>query len=133
MSQENVEIVRQAYEAFNRGGPTAVLPFLDPQVEWHDIADQPDAVVHHGHQGVLEAFDRWLSAFDEDYKNEIEEAIDRGHEVVVFDRQHGRGAESGVDFHQKLASVWTVRGGSIVRVRFFSKREEALEAVGLSE
>src|SRR6266516_4449287 len=52
MSQENVELVRQTAEAFNRGGLGAFLPFLDPQVEWHDLADQPDAGVHRGHQGV---------------------------------------------------------------------------------
>jgi ketosteroid isomerase-like protein len=133
VSAENVDLVRRTYEAFSRGGPEAVLPFLSHQVEWHDIANQPDAGVVHGHEGVLQAFHRWLSAFGEGYRADIAEILDQGEEIVVFDRHSGRGAESGADFHQPLASVWTVRDGLIVRVRWFSQRADALEAAGLRE
>jgi hypothetical protein len=53
MSQKNVEVVRRAHEAFNREGPEAALTYLDPEVEWHDLPDQPEANVHHGHDGFL--------------------------------------------------------------------------------
>jgi ketosteroid isomerase-like protein len=36
MSGENVELVRQVYEAFNREGSKGTLPFLDPDVEWDE-------------------------------------------------------------------------------------------------
>lgn len=45
MSQENVEIVRRAIEVFNRDGPEAATTFLDPEIEWHDLPEQPDASV----------------------------------------------------------------------------------------
>ena len=35
MSQENVEIARRASHAWNEGGVEAILPYLDPEVEWH--------------------------------------------------------------------------------------------------
>src|SRR5436190_15164960 len=34
MSQENVEIVRSAYEAFNRGDIDAVVENYDAEIEW---------------------------------------------------------------------------------------------------
>jgi ketosteroid isomerase-like protein len=133
MSQENVEVVLKTAEAFNRRGTGAFLQFLDPEVEWHDLADAPDAGVHHGHQGVLEAVDRWLSAFGENYRIEPVEFIDGGNEIVAFARHSVQAAEGEADVHQEVASVWTIRGHLVVRVRFFSKREQALEAVDLSE
>ena len=35
MSQENVETVRRAYEAWNADDLDAFLAELDPEVEWH--------------------------------------------------------------------------------------------------
>lgn len=131
MSRENVDLVRRIHEAFNQGGVEALLPFLSREVEWHDIPNQPDAVgVAYGHEGALVAARNWLSAFGEGYQTEISEVQDCGDEVVVVERNTGRGAESGVEIQHDLASVWTVDEGSIVRVRWFSTREDALEAVG---
>ncbi len=37
MSEENVEIVRRAFEAWNEGGPEAVKQFMAEEFELHDI------------------------------------------------------------------------------------------------
>ncbi len=134
MSRENVELVRRVHEAFNQGGMEALLPFLSREVEWRDIPGQPDGVgVTYGHEGALHAARNWLSAFGEGYRTEIAEVHDRGDEIVVVERNTGRGAESGVEIEHELASVWTIKEGSILRVRWYSKREEALGAVSQPE
>ena len=50
MSQENVEIVRQVYEAAARRDSVAVLALYDPQVEWDasriEIGGLTGTVVH---------------------------------------------------------------------------------------
>jgi hypothetical protein len=46
VSQENVEAVRRAIEVFSRDGPEAATAFMDPEIEWHDMPEQPDASVH---------------------------------------------------------------------------------------
>ena len=43
MSQENVEIVRRALEAFARGGLDAALSFYDPDVTWAVAEDESEA------------------------------------------------------------------------------------------
>src|SRR5205809_6705609 len=132
MSQENVEVVRSAHEAFNRGGPDAALPYLDPQLEWHDVPDQPDATVHHGHEGFLQAFGVFLEPFAE-FTVEPEELRDLDDYVLVVGRTRGRGRDSGAEFTQDVASLWTLRDGKVVQARFYRSRSEALEAAGLKE
>jgi ketosteroid isomerase-like protein len=127
MSLENVEMVRSAHEAFNRGGPQAVLDYLDPEIEWHDVPDQPDATVRHGHEGFLRAFDVFLESFAE-FTVEPEELRDLGDYVLVVGRTRGRGVDSGAEFTQDVVSLWALRGGKIVQTRFFGSRAEALEA-----
>ena len=134
MSQQHVELVRRVHEVFNAEGMEAVLPFLSHEVEWHDIPDQPDAVgVGRGHEGALQVASNWLSAFSAGYRTEIVEVQDYGDHVVVVEHNRGLGAESGVEIQHDLASVWTVQDGLIVRVRWFSKREDALKAVEQSD
>jgi ketosteroid isomerase-like protein len=129
MSQKNVEVVRSAHEAFNRGGPNAALGYLDPEIEWHDVPDQPDAAVHYGHEGFLRAFEVFLESFAE-FTVEPEEVRDLGDCVLVVGRTRGRGVDSGAEFIQDVASLWTLRAGKVVQTRFFGSRAEALEAAG---
>lgn len=48
MSRENVEAVRQAFEAFNRGGIPAMQEFWDPEVVWHTDPMVPEPGVYEG-------------------------------------------------------------------------------------
>ena len=130
MSQENVEIVRRCCEAFNRGDHEAALGALDPTIEY-DLRHFPDGRVYHGREGVREAFRIWLGTW-EDYRQEQEEFIDAGDEVVVCVREHGRGKGSGLELARATFGVWTLNDGRAVRIRFYGTKVEALAAVGLS-
>jgi ketosteroid isomerase-like protein len=132
MSQENVEAVRRAIEVFNRDGPEAAAAFMDSEIEWHDMPEQPDAGVHHGREGFLEAVEQFTGGF-EDFRFLVDEIFDHGDQVITYNRTFGRGESSGATFEQRGACVWTLRNGSIVRVEWFGTRREALKAVGLEE
>jgi ketosteroid isomerase-like protein len=132
VSQENVEIVRHAIEVFNRDGAEAVTGFFDPEIEWHDTAEQPDASVHQGHEGFLEAVEQYAGGFD-DFRVLIEEIFDHGDQVIVYSRTEGRGRGSGATVQEQRAAIWTLRNGFILRVEWFGTRQEALKAVGLGE
>ena len=131
MSQENVEIVRRAIEVFNRDGPEAATAFLDPEIEWHDLPEQPDASVHHGHEGFLAAGE--FSGGFEDFRVLVDEIFAHGNRVITYHRTFGRGPGSGATFEQRGAGVFTLRKGSIVRVEWFGTQGEALKAAGLEE
>jgi ketosteroid isomerase-like protein len=132
MSQDNVEAVRRAIEVFHRDGPEAAAAFMDSEIEWHDMPEQPDAVVHHGREGFLEAVEQFTGGF-EDFRFIVDEIFDHGDQVITYNRTFGRGGGSGATFEQRGACVWSLRNGSIVRVEWFGTRREALAAAGLEE
>jgi len=62
MSHENVELVRKAIDALNRGDLDAWLGFLSPDVAWEALRDVPGlGDVYHGRAEVRE----WIEGFFE--------------------------------------------------------------------
>ena len=139
MSQENVEIVRRAYEAVNRWGANPrggrspeIPPILHPEVEFHTYASVPEPGVYRGRDAVIQYHERVFGQF-ESFRIELEELLSAGDSVVVISRQHTvpRGSEG--EIVQQVVEVWTIRDGLLAIRKPFSTRAEALEAVGLSE
>jgi ketosteroid isomerase-like protein len=96
MSPENVELVRAAWEAWERGDIEALFGFYDPAIVWDQTgyAGMELSSVYHGHDGVKQFFRDWLAPF-ESYYAHAEDFIDAGEAVVVRCRQGGRGKQSG--------------------------------------
>jgi ketosteroid isomerase-like protein len=130
MSRENVEIVRQGYEHYNRTGE-ADYGVLDPEVVYDVSRRTFDPLVYHGHEGVKV----FLALIREQWATmrlEPQEFVDAGDKVVVSVRLVGIGKESGVETTANAAHVWTFRDGKIIRQTTFQTMAEALEAAGLS-
>jgi len=72
MSEENVDVLRRALEAFRRRDNEAALAFYDPDIEIRGILDDR---VYRGLDGVREYFREWLSVWDE-FISEVDEWID---------------------------------------------------------
>jgi ketosteroid isomerase-like protein len=138
MSQENVDLVRRAYEAFNRGGVDACVSegVWSPDIVW-DVTPSgiPGLGTYRGQAEVRRFFeDDWFSAFPfDEWEVEVEDVIDAGDQVISMSRQHGRGASSGAVAELELAQLSIVRDGQIVRVDNYTDRKTALGAAGLSE
>ena len=132
MSQENVEIIRRIYDAYLSGDFEAALSAIDPKVELDVSHIRPEGKVYRGHEGVVEALRTWTGTW-EAYRLEVEEIIDAGEHVVAVDRQSGRGRGSGVPLAKQFFAVFTLRDGKVIRMVWFSTREQALEAAGLRE
>jgi ketosteroid isomerase-like protein len=78
------------------------------------------------------AWATWFEAFDRvDF--EIEDLAQSGDEVVAFIRSRGRGRRSGLVIDQRIPSVWTVRGGRVLRVRGYVDDADVLDAGGPRE
>ena len=134
MSQANVEMVRDAAAAFNRGD-------LDTWVEsWADDIDYraiegalDDRGAMHGKEAVRAYVQDWLATFD-GFSSEPIELIDAGEDrVIAVTRISGRAKLSGVETDLTDAALYTIRDGKIARGREYWTKEQALEAAGLSE
>lgn len=134
MSQENVEVVRDAFDAFTRGDIEGVLRRCDEDIVITQPPELPGvSPQQRGHSGVFEAFAIWPEQWD-DYSIEISRIVaDPGEHVVVATRQRGRGKQSQVNVEVEMTFVFTVRDRRIVEWRLFMREDQALEAVGLPE
>jgi len=134
MSQENVEIIRRAYDALERGDLDLLASeFYDPQIEWQTSREDPDAATHRGREAVRRYYDQWLDSF-EGLHADVEEYIDAGKDrVFTWVRWTGRGRGSGIDAEWWLAIVYTLRAGRILKAEEYFDRGEALQTLGLSE
>src|ERR1700719_1834096 len=133
MSQENVEIAGEAFDAYNREGINGILRYLDPEVEWRNPADSPIAGVFIWHQGVLE----WQRVADEafDGRQFEPERIDElpDGRVLAISRFRFRARGSDMDAAVPFAHLTTWRNGKATAVRMYSSEAEALKAVGLEK
>jgi ketosteroid isomerase-like protein len=139
MSQENVEIVRQAFSDFAESvTTTAILEqavrarLLAPEAELDFSAMYPDGP-------ILRGVDAWV-----DYLGSMpwgrsvtvkpERFFDVDDErVLVFMHVTAEGETSGVPVAIRNAYELTLRDGVVVRWKVYADQAEALEAAGLRE
>jgi ketosteroid isomerase-like protein len=127
MSEENVELVRRIYDAWER--EESARPFLSEDVEYVN----PEYAVEPGTRRGRASFAVVRETYA-DFKIRIDEFIDAGgNDVVVLAHYTASGTGSGVPLEGEHSYIWTVRDGLAVRFRWFQSHREALEAAGLSE
>jgi SnoaL-like domain len=90
------------------------------------------AGTRHGPEGFLRATEEVLEAFA-DYRVETKDFIEAGDAVVVPVRISGRGRTSGAKLETRLAHLWVLRNGKVIRGEVYRTVDEALETVGLRE
>lgn len=133
MSDENVEMARRAFDAYNRGDVDAAVADIAPECEYVATGAVPDAsLAYHKPEGFKQ-FIAWLRAEFDDVRLDVNDLIDAGDRVVISFTAHGRGKASGAATSWNLWHVWTIRDAKFVRGRGYTREAEALEAAGLSE
>jgi ketosteroid isomerase-like protein len=133
MSQENVNLVRRAVDAFNRRDIDAFLALTDDDIEVIPRSAVLEGGDHyHGRDGVRLWLEDLFGVFP-DFTTEVVEAHHFGDLTLAVLRQRAHGASSDTPAEQSLWNVARWRRGKCVWWRTFATRDEALEAVGPSE
>ena len=132
MSEENVEVVRRAIEAWNRRDLTGWLASFHPEgeLDWSHSRG-PLKGVYRGHGKREEFWEEFWSTF-ETVELETHGFTEASSDVVVPNTARLRGRD-GIEVVARSAFVFTVEQGQITRIRMFQERAEAFEAVGLRE
>ena len=127
-----MEIARRAFDCWNRGDIEAWIEAWDEQAEFEPMRAQLEGTSYRGHEGLR----RFVAEMSEEWdavRFEVDEIRDAGEHLVVIGRVKARGRASGMDLDVPLALVGSIRGGKILRARFYPTAEQALEAAGLSD
>jgi hypothetical protein len=134
MPQENVELVRKAFESFLARKKEWGSGLLDPEVEWDatELSVLDISGVYRGVDEVRQFWREWLAAW-ETLRFEYE-LLDAGERVVMLFDMTMRGRYTGIDVpFGNVAWVFTYRNGLLVHQKLYMSQSEALEAVELSE
>lgn len=130
MSQQNVEIVRRIYEAFEHRDLARGFDLVDPDFEWVPPERSFEGAVR-GRDSVQRFVQDQIESLD--LHVVPEELFDKEDLVVAFVRVRARGQASGAGVEVLAANVWTFRDGRPVRGEVYAERDQALEVAGLKE
>jgi ketosteroid isomerase-like protein len=131
MPNENVQLIRTAYQAYAHGDLATMLGFVHPDLEWSYLdpsLQDPEPQVCHGRQELEAALERQA---ERGLRAELEEVLGQGDRVMVVVRTAGIDAYRLRQADDRNFSVLTVREGRIVALRDCRNREEAMAVVGV--
>jgi ketosteroid isomerase-like protein len=98
MSQKNVEVVRELWDAYSRGDIDRVIALSDPYLVLVTLEEGP----LYGPDAVRANYARWMEAWEGSPETTVEELIGVGGHVFVIACFRGRGRTSGVRVEQRL-------------------------------
>jgi ketosteroid isomerase-like protein len=132
MSQENVEIVRRSYEAFNSRNLDVIGNLLHPDFEL-DLSNSMgfDRGNYLGEGGLERFFESYWDAF-ESISIEAEKLIGTGDAIVAVVRARGRGKGSGAEVDARGPHLWKFQDGKIVGLALYEHLDEALDAANVA-
>ena len=123
-----IDVLRRAYEAFKDGDAEALIAVADPEIEFGTSAAAPGGT-YRGHPGVRRYLKEIEGAFGDRWDAEVERVADTGDgRVVLVARVFGEG-KAGEPLELRLAQVWELRDGKLLRGTVYLDPEAALEAV----
>jgi ketosteroid isomerase-like protein len=135
MSEENVEVSRQLFDAWSRRDVESAIDLLHEDIEWHPAltAGGVEGTVYRGAEGIR----RWMAELDDVWAElsiELDEFREVGEDQVLqLGHFHAVGRESGVPVDHEQANLLAFKDGRITAARGYASHHEALEAAGLSE
>jgi ketosteroid isomerase-like protein len=125
---DNIDIVKDGFEAFNDYGVDGILPFVHPDFEATtppELASEPDT--YRGHDGVRRWFDSFYEVMD-GIRWDAHRFHEVGDRVVVEFTLRARGKTTGLDFGQDAVMVWELRDGKAIGLQLFPTLDEAMAA-----
>lgn len=127
--QRNIELIKQAYDAYKRGDIQQLLACVDDQVEW-ELPETPGAPFtgkRRGCEPVREVF-RMQQELMTVREFTVNEFIAQGDKVVVLGHGAWTVKDTGQDFESDWVDVFTIKNGSIAAFRDFMDTGAALKA-----
>ncbi len=130
MADEDMEVVRRAYEAYSKGDLAAAGSAYSEDTVWDVSRFRPDEGVHRGLDELAKHIGSWRATW-KDHSFWLERVVDAGDVVVTVIRESGRGRSSGAPVTVRYGQVITVSDGKIVETVVYRDPEDAFDAAGL--
>jgi ketosteroid isomerase-like protein len=127
MSEANLAIVRQMYDAFAKRDIDTIVDLVDPDIELHQTDLLPWGGDYHGHEGLMTFFGKLVEHIDSQVTHE--KLISAGDHVVQVGRTSGTVNATGRTFSIDEVHVWKLRDGKAVHFESYVDTPAMLEAL----
>lgn len=128
MSQENIDALRDGYEAFSRGDIDAAFENFAEDIVWRSIGDSvPGGGTYNG---VGEVRNKWLPEFAAsygDFSQSVDEILDSGDYVIALGTS--RATVGGQQIEDSFCHVWKYSGDKIVEATFWGDTAAVYKAL----
>ena len=119
-ASRNVDVVRTAYEAFNRGDIEGVLETLGEDIEWIEPEGSHYRGIHRGHDAVVRGVFAQNAEDVDGFEAGIDRIIEDGDSVVTIGTTSGTFRSSGRQFEIPFAHVLEMQDGHVVRFQNYT-------------
>lgn len=131
MSQQNVQIVRQAFESFNRRDLAGAVAVFEQEAEWVPYLAALEEEIYRGRDDIETMWREVLRDVPDFHIEFVQVVADSPDLVVVEVEFQGMGKASGADIRTTVYQAASFRDGKVTRVQGFRTAAEAVESVGL--
>ena len=132
MSQENVDVVKAFFDAYNARDSEAMDGLLHPDAKMTTLSARGGLGGHWG-QGTTERYFKQLDEAWADFRIEIDEYREVGQRVVALGVARGAGLSSRIEVASHFAVVFVVMNAQILLLDTYDDWKSGLEAAGLRE
>jgi ketosteroid isomerase-like protein len=134
MSQENLEIVRRATEAYNRRDVDGFLEYWahDAVLDWSNSRGF-DARVFRGHDEIRAFMQRFLGTFENARIEFVDDPVEIEDGLVIVDNVTYLRGRDGIEVQARSSWLIRIRDGEQTSLTLYQTKQDALEAAGLSE
>jgi uncharacterized protein len=130
----NVQLIRDAYEAFGRGDIATVLGMMDPGIEWREAEGnpyQPSGEAWKGPDAIVQnLFVRIGADFEGSFLIQPKEFHDVGDTVIVEGRYIGTNKGTGKNLDAQMCHVFKIRDGKITSFQQFVDTAQLQDVMG---
>jgi ketosteroid isomerase-like protein len=130
MSEENVQIIRDLYEAFGNGDVPGVLSKLANNIEWREADNfiYSDGNPYLGPTAVLEGvFMRFATEWD-NFAAHADSIVGAGDHVIALGTYSGTYKKTGKSISAQMAHVWDIKDGRAVKFQQYTDTKQFADA-----
>jgi ketosteroid isomerase-like protein len=134
MSQENVEIVRRATDAYNRHDLDGILEnwASDAVLDWSNSRGF-DAGIYRGQGEIRRFMQRFLATWEEVRIEIVYGPVEVEDGLLIAENVTALRGRDGIEVQARSTWLITIRDGEQTSLTLYQTKQEALEAAGLRE
>jgi ketosteroid isomerase-like protein len=125
----NLETVKNLYQAFARGDVPSVLESLDTNISWTEAEGFPYGGTYNGHEAILNNVFMKLATEWDGYRVEPGEFLDAGDRIVALGNYSGTYKATGKSMNAPFAHVWTIQNGKATKFVQYTDTLKVSEAL----